>query len=87
MISYNDLFVSSIALIGSAAALAVGFGPWRKPYRLRSIAIIVDRFGMAAARGVWIAVALVSLIAAISIASGVRPGYAKPSQGSVDSAR
>jgi uncharacterized membrane protein YphA (DoxX/SURF4 family) len=87
MISYNDLFVSSIALIGSAAALAVGIGPWRNPYRLRSIAGIVDRYGMTAARGVWIFVAVISLIAGIAIASGIRPGYAQPNQGSIGSAR
>ena len=87
MISYNDLFVATIALIGSAAAIAVGIGPWRKPYRLRSIVSIVDRFGMTAARGVWIAIAIISLIAGIAIASGMRPGYAKPNQGLIDSAR
>lgn len=87
MNSYNDWFVAAVALIGSAAALAVGLGPWKTPYRLRSIAGIVDRYGMAAARSVWIGVAIVSLVAGIAIANGIRPGYAKPDQGLIDSRR
>ena len=87
MNSYNDFFVATVALIGAAGALIVGLGSWQTPYRLRTIAAIVDRYGMQAARCVWIAVAIVSLLAGIAIASGIRPGYAKPSQGSVDQAR
>ena len=87
MSSYNDLFVATIAFVGSASALAVGIGPWQHPYRLRSIARVVDRYGMTVARGVWILIAVISLIAGIAIASGMRPGYAKPDQGLIDAAR
>lgn len=87
MSSYNDLLVSTVALIASAAALAVGVGRWQNPYRLRTIATVVDRYGMTAARGVWIAIAIVSLIAGLAIASGMRPGYAQPNPSSIDVAR
>jgi uncharacterized membrane protein YphA (DoxX/SURF4 family) len=87
MNSYNDLLVASIALVGSASALAAAIGPWQHPYRLRSIEHVVDRFGMPVARCVWILIAVVSLVAAVAIASGIRPGYAKPDQGLTAPAR
>ncbi|MCA9136988.1 MAG: hypothetical protein KDB00_09515 [Planctomycetales bacterium] len=87
MNSYNDWFVATVALIGSAAALAAGLGPWENPYRLRTIAGVVDRYGMVVARAVWIVVAIISLIAGIAIASGVRPSYAKPDRGLIDNAK
>lgn len=87
MNSYNDLFVATIAFVGSVSALAVGIGPWQSPYRLRTIGTIVDRYGMTAARAIWVLVAVISLVAGIAIASGIRPSYAQPDQGSVGSAR
>ncbi|QDV85021.1 hypothetical protein [Stieleria sp.] len=78
MTSYNDLFVAMVAFIGGVLALAVAIGPWQKPYHLRSIARVVDRYGMSAARSVWVLVAIVSLIAGMAIANGIRPGYATP---------
>lgn len=78
--SYNDLFVASIAFAGSATAFAVGIGPWKNPYRLRSIAAIVNRYGMTAARCLWIAIAIIALVTGIAIASGVRPEFSKPNQ-------
>lgn len=86
MTSYNDLFVATVAIVGAALAFAVAVGPWQNPYRLRSIASVVERFGMSVARGVWIAVAIISLIAGIAIASGIRPGYAQPGHGQTDTA-
>ncbi|QEG02165.1 hypothetical protein Mal15_62490 [Stieleria maiorica] len=87
MTSYNDLFVATVAFVGSTLAFAVAVGPWRQPYHLRSIASVVDRYGMSAARFVWIVVAIISLIAGMAIASGVRPGYAKPDPGLRDLTR
>ncbi|MEM6365583.1 MAG: hypothetical protein AAF745_14235 [Planctomycetota bacterium] len=84
---YNDLLVASIALIGSFLALAISLGPWTTPYRLRSISHVVDRYGMPAARCVWIMIALVSLFAGVAIAGGFRPSFAKPAGDAVDSAR
>lgn len=85
--SYNDLFVASIALAGSATAFAVGIGPWGNPYRMRSIAAIVNRYGMIAARCLWITIAIIALVTGIAIASGVRPEFTKPNQSSFGSAR
>ncbi|OYP37029.1 hypothetical protein [Rhodopirellula sp. MGV] len=87
MINYNDLFVSSVAMLGSASAFAVAVGPWREPYRLRTIAMVVDRYGMTAARAVWISIALISLSAGVSIARGIRPGFAQPSSTPADAAQ
>jgi hypothetical protein len=87
MNNYNDLFVSAVALVGSVAAFAVGVGRWQQPYRLRTIAAVVDRYGTAAARLVWIALAIISFIAGVAIAGGVRPGYAKPKTDAVGAAR
>ncbi|MCC9604091.1 hypothetical protein LOC67_26355 [Stieleria sp. JC731] len=85
MINYNDLFVSCLAMLGSASAFAIAVGPWQEPYRLRTIARIVDRYGMTTARVVWVSIAIVSLIAGVAIASGIRPTYAQPSQEPSDS--
>lgn len=87
MNSYNDMLVASIALIGSVFALAISLGPWTTPYRLRSISHVVNRYGMPAARCVWVVIALVSLFAGVAIASGLRPGFAKPASDAIDSAR
>ena len=85
MSNYNDLFVSSVAMIGSVSAFAVAIGPWQQPYQLRTIAAVVERYGMFAARVVWISVAIVSLLAGGSIASGIRPGYAQPAPDAIGS--
>ncbi|MCO8121315.1 hypothetical protein NHH03_06165 [Stieleria sp. TO1_6] len=84
MSSYNDLFVATIALIGSALAAAIGVGPWQPPYHLRTFAGIVDRYGKTTARAVWLLIAVVSLLAGIAIANGMRPGYAKPGPRLID---
>jgi len=76
---YNDLFVAAVALVGSVTALAASVGPWTLPYRLRTFSAIADRFGMTVARAAWMVVAIVSLMAGIAIACGIRPGYAVPS--------
>ncbi|MDM4018740.1 hypothetical protein [Roseiconus lacunae] len=83
MINYNDLFVSCVAMLGSATAFAVGIGPWQEPYRLRTVAMIAQRYGMPAARMLWIAIAIISLVAGIAIARGIRPSYARPTPESV----
>ncbi len=87
MNSYNDMLVASVALIGSFLALAISLGPWTTPYRLRSISHVVNRYGMTAARSVWIVIALVSLLVGVAIASGFRPGFVKPATDAVDSAQ
>ena len=78
MDSYGDLFVASVAVVGGTLALAVSLGPWPAPYELRTVAMIRQRYGMAAARAMWMLVALASLLAGVAIATGFRPGYATP---------
>lgn len=87
MSNYNDLLVSAVALAASIAAFAIGVGPWQQPYRLRTIAAVLERFGTTAARLVWIALAIVSFVAGVAIAGGVRPGYAKPQPDAVGTPR
>ena len=87
MSNYNDLLVSAVALIGAVAAFAVGVGRWEQPYRLRTISAVVDRFGVTAARLVWIALAIISFVAGLAIAGGVRPSYAKPQPDAIGAAR
>ena len=78
MNSYNDLFVAGVALIGGLLSLAVSVGPWPAPYKLRTMALIRERYGMATARATWMLIAIASLLAGVAIASGIRPGYARP---------
>lgn len=78
MDSYGDMFVASVAVVGGTLALAVSLGPWPAPYELRTVAMIRQRYGMAAARAMWMLVALASLLAGVAIATGFRPGYAVP---------
>ena len=78
MVNYNDWLFAGIAMVGSLLALAVSVGPWSTPYRLRTIASVADRYGMSAARLVWLVIAIVSMLAGIAIATGIRPSYARP---------
>lgn len=78
--SYSEPLVGLVAIILALAATAVSLGPWPSPYRLRSIAAVRRRFGMTAARFVWLIVALASLSAGLAILAGVRPSYAVPAQ-------
>ena len=87
MSNYNDWFVASVALIAAVVSFAIGVGQWQQPYRLRSIALVVERYGTTAGRLVWIAVAIVSFVAGVAIASGIRPSYARPQQDAVGAAR
>ncbi|KAA5547314.1 hypothetical protein FYK55_02655 [Roseiconus nitratireducens] len=87
MNSYNDLFVATVAFVCAGGSLAVSLGPWVAPYQLRSIAHIRQRFGESAARLTWLVVAIVSLLAGLAIAGGIRPGYAQPQPGTIQTAR
>jgi hypothetical protein len=78
MVNYNDWLVAGIAFTGSLMALAVSIGPWSSPYRLRTIAAVVDRYGKSAARVFWLVIAIVSMLAGIAIVTGIRPSYARP---------
>lgn len=77
---YTDFVVAAVAILGGLIALAVGIGPWDRAYQLRSIARVADRFGMRAARVVWLLIALASLVAGIAIAGGIRPSYSQPDE-------
>lgn len=76
--SYDEVFVGSLAIIIAIAAAAIAVGPWEQPYRLRSIAAVGQRFGKPVARTVWVAIAVASLTAGFAILTGVRPSYAHP---------
>lgn len=78
--SYDEPFVGSLALIFAIVAAAISVGPWNSPYQLRSVSALKGRFGKPAARGLWIAVALTSLAAGLSILTDLRPWYAIPAQ-------
>ena len=76
--NYDEILVGSVALILSIAALSFAFGPWTKPYELKTIAAVADRFGKPAARGLWIVIAIAAFAAGTAILAGLRPGYADP---------
>ncbi|MEM8669991.1 MAG: hypothetical protein AAGG48_20860 [Planctomycetota bacterium] len=78
--SYDEPLVGSVAVILAIVAGAIAFGPWTKPYELRSFSTLTERYGKPVARGVWVAIALASLTAGLAILAGVRPSYAVPSQ-------
>jgi hypothetical protein len=78
--SYDEVFVGSLAVIIAIVAAAIAVGPWDKPYRLKSIAAIGRRFGKRVARGVWVAIAVASLTAGFAILTGMRPSYTHPAQ-------
>jgi hypothetical protein len=82
--SYDEVFVGSLAVIIAIVAAAIAVGPWDKPYRLKSIAAIGRRFGRRfgkrVARGVWVAIAVASLTAGFAILTGMRPSYTHPAQ-------
>ncbi|TWU40829.1 hypothetical protein [Novipirellula artificiosorum] len=75
---YDDTLVGAVAVVFAVLSFTIAIGPWSSPYRLRTILAVSDRFGKPAARGVWLAVAIASLMAGIAILSGVRPSYAEP---------
>lgn len=84
---YTDLIVAAVAISGALVSFGIGVGPWEPPYKLRSIAPVVERYGLSAGRCIWIVIALVSLVAGMAIASGVRPGYARPGPDQLESAQ
>ena len=76
--SYDESLVGAISILFAVTAAAVAIGPWSSPYQLRSIAMVKQRFGKSAARGVWVAVSIGLLTAGVVILSGIRPSYAVP---------
>ena len=78
--SYDETLVGSLAIIMAIIAAVISAGPWEAPYRLRTFSAITRRYGKAAARAVWIAIAVASFIAGLAIFSGTRPSYAVPAQ-------
>lgn len=68
--------VGSIALMIAVVALAVGLGPWKTPYELRTHRAIADRYGFVAARLLWLLIAAFLAATAVAILSGWRPTYA-----------
>ena len=78
--SYDETFVGSLAVIFAILATAIALGPWTRPYQLRTISAVANRFGKPAARGLWIAIAIALTTAGWAILTGMRPSYAKPAQ-------
>lgn len=76
---YDEPLVAAVAIMLATIAVAIAIGPWNGPYQLRTIDAIKHRFGMSAARAVWVAVALTMFATGLAIISGVRPTYAIPS--------
>ncbi|MEM0926029.1 MAG: hypothetical protein AAGJ83_08330 [Planctomycetota bacterium] len=85
--NYNDWLVSGLAFVIAFAAAVVSVGSWESPYRLRSVRVIVERFGKSAGRAFWVVVAIVSMVSGVMIATGIRPGYAQPSGDEIEVAR
>lgn len=76
--STDEYLVGCLALAFSAIATAIAIGPWMAPYHIRSVKYVRERFGKLAARGLWLAVAIIAGGSGVAILNGVRPGYAAP---------
>ncbi|MDA8746550.1 hypothetical protein N9N28_18170 [Rubripirellula amarantea] len=76
--NYDDALVGSIAIVLAIISFAFAIGPWQRPYELRSISAVRERFGKPIARGVWVAIALATFSAGLAIINGIRPSYATP---------
>ncbi len=75
MDSYSDPLVGTIAILLGLTAAAFSVGPWAVPYQLRTVDAVRRRFGIRAARLLWLAVAIASLTSGVAILSGMRPPY------------
>ena len=84
--SYDEPLVGSLSIVFAVAAAAIAIGPWSRPYELRTIAAFRHRFGMMAARGAWVALAIAFLSVGTAILNGIRPSYAVPAS-QIDSSR
>lgn len=78
MENYSEPLVGCIAIALAATATAVSLGPWDRPYELRTVAAVRRRFGKAAARFLWLAVAATALVSGLAILTDARPSYAVP---------
>ena len=71
------------SLVGSLAAglavvtAAVAIGPWQRPFDLRTLANVTDRYGDRAARWLLVFMALFMGTTAAAILCGWRPAYAR----------
>lgn len=79
--SYDETLIGSIAMIMALISFLIAFGPWAKPYQLPTMMAVSRRYGKAAARGLWLLIALASLASGVAILGGLRPGYAEPAPG------
>lgn len=77
--SYDDLLVGGVAVFLSVICTVIALGPWQKPFQLRSVDAIRQRFGMLAARFTWLLLAGALLAAGVTILAGLRPAYATSS--------
>ena len=80
--NYGDTLVGAIAILFSIISALISLGPWTRPYQLRTIWWVNERFGRPAARIVWMVVAIAAFVAGLAILTGIRPAYAQPSQAS-----
>jgi len=74
----DEWLVGGLAGVMSLCFLAFALGPWEKPYQLRAIQAIAERFGKLVARFFWLLLAVMMGGLGIAIVTGKRPGYAVP---------
>jgi hypothetical protein len=77
----DEILVGSLALVFSALSFSIGVGPWSAPYRLRTFQAVAKRHGKTAARAVWVLISLAFLVIGVVVLFGLRPSYAKLSEG------
>ncbi|TWU43066.1 hypothetical protein Q31b_21030 [Novipirellula aureliae] len=73
--NYGDTLVGSIAILFSIISAFISLGPWTRPYQLRTISLVNERFGRTTARLVWMIVAIAAFVAGIAILADIRPAY------------
>ncbi len=82
----DELLIGGLAIAFSVVAMAIAVGPGQRPYDLRNVAKIRDRFGIPMARWTWFVIGLATLATGGVILSGIRPGYAIPDKPFLDPA-
>ena len=74
----DQIFVGAIALAIGGMALSASLGWWHRPFRVRTIMAIQERWGEAAARTVLGCIAAGMLGSGAAILLDARPGFAMP---------
>jgi hypothetical protein len=80
-VNLDEILVGSLALMFCVISGSIGLGPWNAPYQLRTFQSVTRRYGIKAARIVWLFISLAFLAVGLAVLLGLRPSYAVTSTG------